>query len=90
MRLLRRPSSVLLLRSSLRSFGSGLNYDDYPASRADLPPLVIAHGMLGSASNWASVAKRINQSTGRRQEVTTILIVVWYRANEPSFLAGIS
>eukprot|EP00096_Caligus_rogercresseyi_P015053 TRINITY_DN7506_c0_g1_i1.p1 TRINITY_DN7506_c0_g1~~TRINITY_DN7506_c0_g1_i1.p1 ORF type:complete len:306 (+),score=51.69 TRINITY_DN7506_c0_g1_i1:114-1031(+) len=29
-------------------------------------PIIIAHGMLGSSKNWTSLAKRINQETGRR------------------------
>jgi len=30
------------------------------------PPLVISHGMLGSQSNWTSLAKQIHHTTGRR------------------------
>ncbi len=52
--------------SSLR--GSGLNFDELPGVKCEsFPPLVLAHGMLGSAANWGAVAKHVNQRTGRRQ-----------------------
>ena len=30
-----------------------------------LMPIIIAHGMLGSASNWSSIAKSLHRKTGR-------------------------
>ena len=32
---------------------------------APLKKIIIAHGMLGSASNWSSIAKRLHRKTGR-------------------------
>ena len=36
----------------------------YSGTRS-LHPIIIAHGMLGSASNWSSMAKSLNRKTGR-------------------------
>ncbi len=44
--------------------GSGLHFEELPGSD---PPLVMAHGMLGSGANWATIAKHVNSSTGQRQ-----------------------
>ena len=37
-----------------------LHFDDYPATATpDLPPLLIVHGLFGSARNWAAIARRL-------------------------------
>lgn len=36
-----------------------LNTDSYPAE-TDAPPLLIAHGLFGSARNWGVIAKRLS------------------------------
>ena len=35
-----------------------LNFTDHPGSD-DLPPLLVAHGLFGSARNWGVIAKRL-------------------------------
>ena len=62
-----------LLSHSRRAFGtqapsSKLYFEDYndktqPGAGA---PILIAHGMLGSSSNWTSLAKAMHRKTGRR------------------------
>jgi len=47
--------------------GVPLAHDDYNSSTSSSsPPIVISHGMLGSRSNWTSIAKQIHKTTGRR------------------------
>jgi len=49
--------------------GLRLKYVEWPAkddAGASRPPIVISHGMLGSLANWSTVAKYLNESTGRR------------------------
>eukprot|EP00095_Tigriopus_kingsejongensis_P004350 maker-scaffold540_size141973-snap-gene-0.21 protein:Tk04350 transcript:maker-scaffold540_size141973-snap-gene-0.21-mRNA-1 annotation:"abhydrolase domain-containing protein 11" len=41
-----------------------LHYDEFK-TRANDRPILIAHGMLGSASNWTSVAKAVHRKTQR-------------------------
>ena len=36
-----------------------LNFTDHPGS-SDLPPLLVAHGLFGSARNWGVTAKRLS------------------------------
>ena len=37
----------------------------FGGASASLKPVIIAHGMLGSASNWSSIAKNLCKNTGR-------------------------
>jgi len=47
--------------------GVPLAYDDYHTSTSSpAPAIVISHGMLGSRSNWTSLAKQMHRTTGRR------------------------
>lgn len=41
-----------------------LNYEEFKSKPNDRP-LILAHGMLGSSSNWTSIAKAIHRKTGR-------------------------
>ena len=44
-----------------------LAYDDYNSkTTSSASPILLSHGMLGSRSNWTSIAKQIHKSTGRR------------------------
>ena len=44
-----------------------LAFDDYNSNTtSSAPPILFSHGMLGSRSNWTSIAKQIHKSTGRR------------------------
>jgi esterase len=36
-----------------------LHFDRYPAAAPDLPPLLIVHGLFGSARNWGGIARRL-------------------------------
>ncbi|WP_308915684.1 alpha/beta fold hydrolase [Jannaschia sp. LMIT008] len=45
-----------------------LHHVRYGASRADAPPLLIAHGLFGSARNWGAIAKRL----ARTREVVVV------------------
>ena len=41
-----------------------LHTDTYPCTAPDLPPLLIVHGLFGSARNWGAIARRLSD---RRQ-----------------------
>ena len=44
-----------------------LAYDDYNSkTTSSASPILLSHGMLGSRSNWTSIAKQIHKTTGRR------------------------
>ena len=37
-----------------------LHTDTYPATNPDLPPLLIVHGLFGSARNWGAIARQLS------------------------------
>ncbi len=41
-----------------------LAYLEYPGVRKDMPPLVVAHGLFGSARNWRAHSKRMGAGRG--------------------------
>ncbi|XP_040580899.1 sn-1-specific diacylglycerol lipase ABHD11 [Lepeophtheirus salmonis] len=58
-------------QSRLMSSSVDLHFTEYEGDNTynnnkSSSPLIIAHGMLGSSKNWTSLAKRINQATGKR------------------------
>jgi len=63
-----RPLCLPLVRlaSSSSIEPVSLTYDDYNTRSSSSPPIVISHGLLGSRSNWTSLAKQIHKTTGRR------------------------
>ena len=55
-------------RSQVMKLSSvALAYDDYNSkTTSSASPILLSHGMLGSRSNWTSIAKQIHKRTGRR------------------------
>ena len=55
-------------RSQVTKLSSvALAFDDYNSkTTSSASPILLSHGMLGSRSNWTSIAKQIHKSTGRR------------------------
>ena len=55
-------------RSQVMKLSSvALAFDDYNSkTTSSASPILLSHGMLGSRSNWTSIAKQIHKSTGRR------------------------
>ena len=43
-------------------------------SASDLPPLLIVHGLFGSARNWGVIAKRLSDS---REQIVSVSRWVW-------------
>ena len=54
--------------SSSAARPSSLHFEDYDSLTVpgSGPPIVIAHGMLGSSANWTSLAKAMHKKTARR------------------------
>ena len=51
----------------MRLSSVALAFDDYNSkTTSSASPVLLSHGMLGSKSNWTSIAKQIHKSTGRR------------------------
>ena len=57
-----------ITKNQLMSLSSvSLAYDDYNSkTTSSASPILLSHGMLGSRSNWTSIAKQIHKTTGRR------------------------
>lgn len=57
----------------LEVLGLGLEYRDFPATRNDLPPLVLLHEGLGSVAMWRDFPQKLAAASGAR-------VVVFSRA----------